>query len=520
MLIYNYKKEFLGIDEVDLEILGFSDLADLRAEAADFADLFVKTPGFIHNFKHVHWIDYITCNDIGVESKAIINIKGKIYSTILDIKPIYLVDNPSKKAFIVNLIKVRALSASQCEKIASDILEKPSPQTATGSSELFTAPGSIIHSKEDAHIQEDIGEITYDPYAASDANTNFNAVEDIYENTPTINDTKTSHEAPIDINFEDSAIDDSYISGTPTKISSEEPKYQKKVIEEENEDIDDSADYVYDPHLASDELGLPIDLVEEFIQDFISQAESFKDDLYEHIETNNISNLKIQSHKLKGVAANLRVEAALDTLTIINTSDNMDEIVMNLNKFYKVIAKLSNKSNRTNKAISTVNDSDESDDFILSLKDDDVNTTEANTTTNDEVLKTTIDETKEDKSSEIVTQEITEDEITKINIIQDYDKESIANDMGLNITSFNESFDEYISESKKLVSSIVSAYKDDDLDKCKNIAIQIKGMSDNMRMHELDNELNTIMNSTDINELAELLDNIISKLNKFSNSES
>lgn len=77
MLIYNYKKEFLGIDESDLELLGLSNLADLRAEAADFADLFVKTPGFIHNFKHVHWIDYITCNDSGVESKAIIHIKNK-----------------------------------------------------------------------------------------------------------------------------------------------------------------------------------------------------------------------------------------------------------------------------------------------------------------------------------------------------------------------------------------------------------------------------------------------------------
>ena len=68
MLIYNYKKEFLGIDENDLTALGLSNLADLRAEAADFADLFVKTPGFIHNFKHVHWIDYIVCNTDGIIS--------------------------------------------------------------------------------------------------------------------------------------------------------------------------------------------------------------------------------------------------------------------------------------------------------------------------------------------------------------------------------------------------------------------------------------------------------------------
>ncbi len=525
MLIYNYKKEFLGIDEVDLEVLGLSDLADLRAEAADFADLFVKTPGFIHNFKHVHWIDYITCNDIGVESKAIISVKGKTYSTILDIKPVYLVDNPSKAAFIVNLTKVRALSASQCEKIASDILEKPAPQTTSGSSKLFTTPGSIIHSKEDAHLQEDIGEIAYDPYAASDANISSHVIEDIYESTPAINETKVSSEASIDIDLED----DTNVSDITTETSYEEPKHQEEITqvkevfepeEKEDDEIEGNAafaDYIYDPHLASDELGLPIDLVEEFIQDFISQAKSFKDDLYEYIKTNNISSLKIQSHKLKGVAANLRVEDALDALTIINSSDNVDEIIINLNRFYKVITKLLNKNNR---AIGTVVNNEDDDDFILSLKDDDIKTIKTNTSTDDETLKTTTNETQEGKKSEADTQKVIEDEIIRTNTTQDYDKESIANDMGLDITSFNELFNEYISESKKLVNSIVSAYKNDDLDKCKNIAIQIKSMSDNMRIHKFDNELNTIIDSTDVNELAELLDNIMSKLNQFSNSES
>jgi len=519
MLIYNYKKEFLGIDEVDLKILGLSDLADLRAEAADFADLFVKTPGFIHNFKHVHWIDYITCNDVGVESKAIISIKGKTYSTILDITSVYLVDNPSQKAFMVNLIKVKALSASQYEKIASDVLEKPAPQTASGPSELFTTPGSIDHSKEDAHLQEDIGEIAYDPYATSDTDVNPNVIDDVYKNTSIINDTKISPDTPIEIDLEDNI----------TEEFSKEPRYQEEIIqtkeifEEKKKKIEYKkiegnaafAYYIYNPYLASDELGLPIDLVEEFIQDFISQADSFKDDLYEYIETNNISNLKIQSHKLKGVAANLRVEDALDALTIINSSDNIDEITINLNRFYKIIAKLSNKNNRVANTTSDIDDTNNKEDnFILSLKDD--------TTTYEETPEITIDEIQGDENIEIDTNEV--EEIIKNDIIetsqnQDYDKESISNDMGLDITSFNESFNEYISESKELANSMVDAYKNDDLDKCKNIATQIKSMNDNMRINKFDDELHTIINSTDINELAELLDSIISKLNQFSNSE-
>jgi len=59
MLIYNFQKEFLGIDAKDLQELGYHDLSSLRSEVTDFADLFVKTPGYIHNFQHVHWIDFI-----------------------------------------------------------------------------------------------------------------------------------------------------------------------------------------------------------------------------------------------------------------------------------------------------------------------------------------------------------------------------------------------------------------------------------------------------------------------------
>lgn len=97
MLIYNHKKEFLGIDEGYLKALGLSSLAELQNEADDFADLFVKTPGYIHNFKHVHWIDYITCNDSGIDSKVVINVKGKNYTTPIEIQTLYLTQNPSEK---------------------------------------------------------------------------------------------------------------------------------------------------------------------------------------------------------------------------------------------------------------------------------------------------------------------------------------------------------------------------------------------------------------------------------------
>ena len=42
MLLYNQRKEFIGIDEDDLSSLDFQNIAELQNESHDFADLFVK----------------------------------------------------------------------------------------------------------------------------------------------------------------------------------------------------------------------------------------------------------------------------------------------------------------------------------------------------------------------------------------------------------------------------------------------------------------------------------------------
>ena len=496
MLIYNYKKEFLGIDENDLTALGLSNLADLRAEAADFADLFVKTPGFIHNFKHVHWIDYITCSSDGVISKAIINIKGKNYATIIDIQTIYLVDNPSEKAFIVNLSNIRPISHTQSEKISADILEKPTPITATGATELATIPGSVIHSDKSDYLDEDSTKVSYDPYETQDEELNPNVIEDIYENSALDLDVDLDKPADLDTDITPDLEEVNEEKLSESKFVEPEKPNKEIIAEDEEDEIDSAfADYVFDPHVASDELGLPIDLVEEFIQDFIAQANSFKDELYESVENGDLDNLKVQSHKLKGVAANLRVEDALETLTAINSSNDGNEIKHQLNRLYKIITKLSNKDNRSDHTSNKTETETEEDEFVLSLKYDEPEVS----------LETSIE-------PEI---EVSQPEVSETS----YNKEQIANDIGLDIDSFNELFEDYINESKKLITSITNSIKDDNLNEGKSIAIKLKGMSDNMRIHKFDNELDAIINSSDIGGLNDLIDSILTKLNQISDQE-
>ena len=277
MLIYNHKKEFIGISQTCLEKFNFKDFAQLQDIIDDFADFFISEPSYIHNFIHIHWIDYILCDKNGVSPKVMLNIKNIIYTADLDIKIIYLLDAPSKQAYEINLLNIKVLSKD---------------------------------------LQED--------------KINFNAQE-IKNDDKIINEVKVSIEPNIPIITHD-------------------------IYEEPTLKVKSDKTYIYNPSLASIELGLAEDLIEEFIQDFISQANNFKDNLHNAILATDFINIKLISHKLKGVASNLRIENALELLTNINHSDNIEHIQRDVEEFYKIINILSNISTK--------------EDTMLSFKDD------------------------------------------------------------------------------------------------------------------------------------------------------
>jgi hypothetical protein len=517
MLIYNYKKEFLGIDESDLKTLGLSSLTELQAEVADFADFFVKSPGYIHNFKHVHWIDYITCSDSSVDSKAIINVKGKNYSAIIGIKTIYLVDNPAQKAYIVELLNVRALSQAQNEKIVIGAEQKPEEPIKPAIAPLKHEPK---HDKLNTNIIKDI-------YEDETPDFGFDVGESLEIGT---------QEKKEEVTVE--PVKDKPVIKEPAKKPVVEKKDERKIED------DHFANYVYDPHVASDDLGLPIDLVEEFVQDFIAQANSFKNDLYQSAKTGNNDNLKIQSHKLKGVAANLRIEDALDALTIINTSSNDDEIAANLDRLYRIVNRLGNAKDTI---VQPAEPKEVEEDFVLSFKNDSF--TPAKKTSTAENLST-VEISDSDVPDSIDIPELADDEFLKQkptvtmqeelinnedlstlneveNAVQEeiseaslsYDKKKIAHDIGLDMDSFNELFEDYLNETKVMSISMNNSIEKNDLLACKNAAIKLKGMSENMRIHDFDNSLEAIINSADSVSAKSFVKSIASKLELISKKE-
>ncbi len=562
MLIYNYQKEFVGIDEDDLKALGFSDLLQLRNEAADFADLFVKTPGFVHNFKHVHWIDFITCAEGSEDAKVIIHIKGQNFRATIDIETVYLVDNPSQKAYLINLINLRLLTNNENERVSSDVLEKSVPKVSTENSAIFKVADSepIIH--EDRTIEQEQLEVTPDPYEKEDIdnfdelNTSPNVIKDIYE------------DAPIDLG------DDLLEIGEPEEVLSEVDENRDIEIEEVQgikstpvvtQSLNVGSDYKYDPQLASDELGLPLDLIEEFIEDFISQAIEFKERLYVSLAEGNMNDLKILSHKLKGVAANLRVEDAFEVLTTINISTDIEVIKINLDTLYVIIAQLSGKSldSAEEEVPSNKNEEDtEDDDLVLSFKDDFIEDSpteekiensdipqkiEMPELADDDFLAIDVDSTAPEKLDEDIeldelkefiskeieldTEEEPEEELSLIEeleiddeVIEEdskplYDKTLIANEIGIDTQSFNDLFKDFIKESDSICDEFNESIEQNDSVAWRKTAIKLKGMSDNMRVHDFTTELESIIQTKDSNVAKEAVNIINTKLKKISGME-
>ena len=180
MLIYNHKQEFIGIDEKDLRSLGLRNLADLQNECSDFADLFIKRPTYIHNFKNFNWIYYILNSDIG-EAKVIISIKNREFSATLEIETLYLTDAPSQPAYFITLSKLKALDGKEIELSKREIPEAPAAKPALKPEEEYLPnldnEKSVILSEPDP-FETPHSNIINDPY-----DFDFNApleLEDLY----------------------------------------------------------------------------------------------------------------------------------------------------------------------------------------------------------------------------------------------------------------------------------------------------------------------------------------------------
>ena len=333
MLIYNHNKKLVGIDDETLHHLGYKTLSEFLAEHNDVAEMFVKKPGYIHNFQNFPWIDFVLHAD-AEDTRAIIQNEKVQFSCTLSLSPIFMTDAPDNEGYVVQLKQIKTLSgtiepferpASTAPSALPDIpFETPKPETPAAPAEEEFA------FKELPAI--DLPDINLDG--------SLSGLEDIEPESfgPDIEPEPFTFE-------EDFELPESFEPET-TPAKTARPMLGDYINQEEQAYLDNlktDSDYLFDPHVAADELGLPVELIEEFIGDFIQQAHEFKAGLFNANHEEDFDEVHLLSHKLKGVAANLRIEDAFEVLSIVNTSRDQVEIEANLKQFYLIVAKMEGK---------------------------------------------------------------------------------------------------------------------------------------------------------------------------------
>ena len=352
MLIYDHNKTFIGIDEESLALLGYDQFEDLIREHKDVAELFVKKPGFIHNFTNFPWIDFVLHAESD-DAKVIIAGRSKSFSATISISVLHLSQAPDETAYMVNLQNIKSYQL--------DASEQPEHAPVTFEPEVQREAEEITEPPVVPEIEEEVFEqapITFDDDIFVTEETPEPEVANIEQETPVA--PPVVEEDDLEIFFGDDEPEEIYQAEENIDFPKKEESIFDNVKDDEEAtpmlgasltesekaylaDLEFNDDYVYNPQIAADELGLPVDLIEEFIGDFINQAHEFKDQLFDAMDKEDFDNIKVLSHKLKGVAANLRIEDSFEVLRNINETSDIKECEANLKKFYITVAKLEGK---------------------------------------------------------------------------------------------------------------------------------------------------------------------------------
>ncbi len=504
MLIYSSEKEFIAIDAEYLKIFGFSNLAQLQAQERDFADFFVKKPGYIHNFQHVHWIDFVDCAESIEESQVMIQVNAKTFTANIAITTIYLTQSPQEKSYIVQLNNLKQISGDTGEAVLVDIVETtpapiptPAPTApAKAQKEAYAKPALNLLLDEEELIGEPV------PQEASIL------LDDMPFEEPPL--PTPVEDVPLEIELEEEEV-------TPEV----QPQVQvvPEVQKQEETFVPEEDDYVFDPQLASDELGLPIDLIEEFIEDFIAQAKEFEPELFKALSQGDIPTVASLSHKLKGVAGNLRIENAYDRLCIINTSKDEAVIKKNLQQFYHIVAQLAGEKAQNVLTPQTEAEEEPSEAVVLDFNDDDfVLDFKAEEDATELIPLSDEAVAQEPEAPAVVTPEVQQapqvQEAPQVNV--SYSKSAAASEIGLDSETFNELFDDYLQEAFLILEEIKEALAVDDMQQSRKKALLLKSMSESMYIKDLTSDVDVLIKMSDKNSAIKALSNLEAMIKQIS----
>ncbi|MBD3830872.1 MAG: Hpt domain-containing protein [Arcobacter sp.] len=198
---------------------------------------------------------------------------------------------------------------------------------------LFLTPAAEIKAEVESNVsvaKEEIEIIPIDENIISLKEENKEQLPEI-QIEPVIRETN-----PIEININEMGLE------TPDSLIALESKEENKSVFQADSNkylkIDLSNikplpfDFIVDE--SAKELSLPIDIVKEFIKDFIEQCHEDTDKIIKRYEEHDIEKIKKLAHTLKGISSNLYMMPLADTLLKLQNNDDLTQVKPLVEKYW------------------------------------------------------------------------------------------------------------------------------------------------------------------------------------------
>jgi HPt (histidine-containing phosphotransfer) domain-containing protein len=170
---------------------------------------------------------------------------------------------------------------------------------------------------------------------------------DLLKNVET--DEQSKNEFELDNEFSDSNFNDKVVKESKNIVTEKHIGSSTEVNEISLDKISPLA-ISYNPQTAADELNLPVELIEEFVEDFIEQARHDIDHLLASYYQKDMDNIHELGHKLKGAASNLRINDLADILEEIQFCTEHNKLESFISNYWGHFLSLEDFMKQLNKA--------------------------------------------------------------------------------------------------------------------------------------------------------------------------
>lgn len=197
---------------------------------------------------------------------------------------------------------------------------------------------SLSNLSEVLHLPE-IGQIM-SAVKTSDTDAQRTAIELLYSSLSRLT-TQTSSNETVEIELFDDVEAPEEIEEVEEVVAAPNPNGFGTV------DLSDVKPKHFDFQLeeAANDLSLPVDLIEEFVHDFIEQAHIETKKMLEAYEEGDLAKIQSIGHLLKGASSNLRINALSDTLYKIQFCENENGLDLLIKDYWAHFLSFENQIN-------------------------------------------------------------------------------------------------------------------------------------------------------------------------------